>query len=270
MLLDDLFQWMMNLASQYEYLGVFLISLLGATSIFIPIPSTVVIFILGAAQKFDPLLLGLFAGLGASLGEFSGYLIGFGGRKVIGEKYKKKMDILMKLFKRFGPVIIFVFALTPLPDDLLFIPLGVMRYSVVAAFIPAFLGKFLSNLIIAYAGRLSLQIISDIFGIEGEGMSFLIGTVIAVVLLIVIFVIMFKVDWEKRAEKYLNGAETPSAAPPKTNNADSKPGDSNITSGDDDGKQAKGYRHRRKLAQRLIQQSPDVSRHEAPASNCDN
>ena len=261
---------MMNLASQYEYLGVFLISLLGATSIFIPIPSTVVIFILGAAQKFDPLLLGLFAGLGASLGEFSGYLIGFGGRKVIGEKYKKKMDILMKLFKRFGPVIIFVFALTPLPDDLLFIPLGVMRYSVVAAFIPAFLGKFLSNLIIAYAGRLSLQIISDIFGIEGEGMSFLIGTVIAVVLLIVIFVIMFKVDWEKRAEKYLNGAETPSAAPPKTNNADSKPGDSNITSGDDDGKQAKGYRHRRKLAQRLIQQSPDVSRHEAPASNCDN
>ena len=141
----------------------------------------------------------------------------------------------MKLFKRFGPVIIFVFALTPLPDDLLFIPLGVMRYSVVAAFIPAFLGKFLSNLIIAYAGRLSLQIISDIFGIEGEGMSFLIGTVIAVVLLIVIFVIMFKVDWEKRAEKYLNGAETPPAAPPKTHDADSKPADSNITSGADDG-----------------------------------
>jgi membrane protein YqaA with SNARE-associated domain len=235
LLLDDLSQWMMNLASQYGYLGVFLISLLGATSIFIPIPSTVVIFILGAAQKFDPLLLGLFAGLGATLGEFSGYLIGFGGRKVIGEKYKKKMDILMKLFKRFGPVIIFIFALTPLPDDLLFIPLGVMRYSVVAAFIPAFFGKFLSNLIIAYAGRLSLQIISDIFGIEGEGMSFLIGTVIAVVLLIVIFVVMFKVDWEKRAEKYLNNAETPPAASPKNDNADSKPADSNITSGADDG-----------------------------------
>jgi membrane protein YqaA with SNARE-associated domain len=235
LLLDDLSQWMMNLASQYGYLGVFLISLLGATSIFIPIPSTVVIFILGAAQKFDPLLLGLFAGLGATLGEFSGYLIGFGGRKVIGEKYKKKMDILMKLFKRFGPVIIFIFALTPLPDDLLFIPLGVMRYSVVAAFIPAFFGKFLSNLIIAYAGRLSLQIISDIFGVEGEGMSFLIGTVIAVVLLIVIFVVMFKVDWEKRAEKYLNDAETPPAASPKNDNADSKPADSNITSGADDG-----------------------------------
>jgi membrane protein DedA with SNARE-associated domain len=230
---------MKTFAYQYSYLGVFLISLLGATSIFVPIPSTVVIFALGAAKVsgnwlFDPLLLGLFAGLGATLGEFSGYLIGFGGRKVIGEKYKKKMDILMRLFKRFGPVVIFVFALTPLPDDLLFIPLGVMRYSVVAAFIPAFIGKFLSNLIIAYAGRLTLQIIGDVFGAEGEGMSFLVGTIIAVVLLIVIFVIMFKVDWEKRAEKYLNDTETPPVAPPK-NDSDGKPCVSDITLGGEDG-----------------------------------
>jgi membrane protein DedA with SNARE-associated domain len=242
LLLDDLLQWMKTFAYQYSYLGVFLISLLGATSIFVPIPSTVVIFALGAAKVsgnwlFDPLLLGLFAGLGATLGEFSGYLIGFGGRKVIGEKYKKKMDILMRLFKRFGPVVIFVFALTPLPDDLLFIPLGVMRYSVVAAFIPAFIGKFLSNLIIAYAGRLTLQIIGDVFGAEGEGMSFLVGTIIAVVLLIVIFVIMFKVDWEKRAEKYLNDTETPPVAPPK-NDSDGKPCVSDITLGDEDGQSA--------------------------------
>jgi membrane protein DedA with SNARE-associated domain len=137
-------------------------------------------------------------------------LIGLGGRKVIGNRYKKKMDILLKLFKRFGPIVIFVFALTPLPDDLLFIPLGVMRYSLPVAFISALLGKFLSNLIIAYAGRLSLQVIIDIFGVEGEGMSLLIGTIIAVVLLVVVFVIMFKVDWEKRVEKYLRA--------PKNNN----------------------------------------------------
>ena len=234
MILDDLFQSMRDFAYQYGYFGVFLISLLGASSIFVPIPSTVVIFVLGASQKFDPLLLGLFAGLGATIGEFSGYLIGYGGRRVIGEKYKKKMDVLMGLFKRFGPVLIFIFALTPLPDDLIFIPLGVMRYSMLAAFIPALLGKFLSNLIVAYAGRLSLQVISDIFGVEGEGMSFLIGTVIAVVLLIVVFVIMFKVDWEKRAEKYLNETETPPVKPPE-NDADIKSADSTITSGDDDG-----------------------------------
>jgi membrane protein DedA with SNARE-associated domain len=239
LILDDLVDWMKTFALQYGYVGIFLISLLGATSVFVPIPSTVVIFILGGLKiggnwAFDPLLIAVFAGAGAAIGEFSGYLIGVGGRKVIGDRYKRKMDVLMRLFKRYGPLVIFVFALTPLPDDLLFIPLGVMRYSLLAAFIPALLGKFVSNLIIAYAGRLSLQVISDFFGVESEGMSFLIGTIIAVVLLIVVFVIMFKVDWEKRAEKYLNSKETPPMAPPK-NDADNKPVDSKTTSGDDNG-----------------------------------
>jgi len=202
-MLDDLSEWLQSFA-QYGYLGIFFISFLGATSVFIPIPSSVVIFSLSSLTAFDPILIAVFAGSGAAVGELSGYLIGLGGRRVISERYKKKMDILMRLFQRFGPIIIFVFALTPLPDDLLFIPLGVMRYKILHAFIPALVGKFTSNLIIAYAGRFFIFTIRDIFGAEGEGMSFLIGTVLAVVLLIVVFVIMFKVDWEKRAEKYLS------------------------------------------------------------------
>jgi membrane protein YqaA with SNARE-associated domain len=216
LILDDLRIWLENFAIQYGYVGILLISMLGATSVIIPIPSSVVIFTLGGLQvgnpptwAFEPLLIAIAAGVGAAIGELSGYLIGVGGRRVIGERYKKKMDILMRLFQRFGPIVIFVFALTPLPDDLLFIPLGVMRYKILNAFIPALLGKFVSNLIIAYAGRFTLQIIGDIFGAEGGGMSFLIGIIIGVLLLIVVFVIMFKVDWEKRAEKYLKATETP-------------------------------------------------------------
>jgi membrane protein DedA with SNARE-associated domain len=114
------------------------------------------------------------------------------------------MEFLTKLFKKYGPVAIFVFALTPLPDDLLFIPLGVMRYSLLRAFVPALLGKFFSNLIIAYSGRLSLEIVRSIFGVEGEGTSLLIGTIIGIVLLVIVFIIMFKVDWEKRFAKYVD------------------------------------------------------------------
>ncbi|MEM3000283.1 MAG: VTT domain-containing protein [Candidatus Bathyarchaeia archaeon] len=209
MALQDIAEWMRNFALQYGYLGIFLISLFGATAIFIPIPYTVVIFILGGLQDnlgnwiFEPLWIAIAAGAGAAIGEFSGYLIGFGGRKVIGDRYKKKMDFLTKLFKKFGPIAIFIFALTPLPDDLLFIPLGIMRYGLIQAFIPAFLGKFFSNLIIAYSGRLSLGIVKIIFGLEGEGASLLIGTAIGIALLIIVFIIMFKVDWEKRFSKYV-------------------------------------------------------------------
>jgi membrane protein YqaA with SNARE-associated domain len=202
--LQDIAEWMKNFALQYGYLGIFFISLLGATSIFVPIPYTIVIFILGGLPSFDPLLIAVAAGLGSAIGEFSGYLLGMGGRKVIGDRYKKKMEFLTKLFKKYGPIAIFVFALTPLPDDLLFIPLGVMRYSLLRAFVPALLGKFFSNLIIAYSGRLSLEIVKSLFGVEGEGTSLLIGTIIGIVLLVIVFIIMFKVDWEKRFAKYVD------------------------------------------------------------------
>jgi membrane protein YqaA with SNARE-associated domain len=203
LLLTDIENWLRDFAIQYGYLGIFLISLLGAMSIFVPIPYTVVIFILGGLDTFDPFLIAVAAGIGSAIGEFSGYLLGAGGRKVIGDRYKKRMDFITKLFKKYGSVAIFIFALTPLPDDLLFIPLGVMRYSLLRAFIPALLGKFFSNLIIAYSGRLSLDIVKNIFGVEGEGMSLLIGTIIGIVLLVIVIIIMFKVDWEKHFAKYV-------------------------------------------------------------------
>lgn len=208
MQLQDIVNWMQTLATQYGYFGIFLIALIGASSIFIPIPYTVVVFTLGGLKAggvyvFDPVLIALAAGLGSAIGEFSAYVVGLGGRKAIGEKYKRKIDVLTRVFNRYGPVVIFIFALTPLPDDLIFIPLGIMRFSIIKAFIPALIGKISMNFIVAYGGRLSLQAINNVFGVDSDWVTALIGVVIALVLLVLVFLIMFKVDWEKRLEKHL-------------------------------------------------------------------
>jgi membrane protein YqaA with SNARE-associated domain len=205
---QDIINWLLSLSTQYGYFGIFLISLIGSLSIFFPIPYTVIIFALG--QTYDPLWIAVAAGIGSTIGEFSGYLLGFGGRKVISEKYKKKMDVLVKLLNRYGPLLVFIFALTPLPDDLIFIPLGVMRYSILKTLIPALIGKFFMNLIVAYSGRFSIQIIKQVFGVESDLITAVISTVIAIVLMIIVLVIMFKVDWEKYLEKYLVGKEAKS------------------------------------------------------------
>jgi membrane protein YqaA with SNARE-associated domain len=212
---------METFAFQYGYLGIFLISLLGSASIFVPIPSSAIVFIMGGSSTLEPIWIAVAAGLGSVIGEFTGYIIGMSGRRVISDKYKRKMDILTQLFKRYGSMIIFIFALTPLPDDLLFIPLGVMRYGIVRTFLPALLGKFLSNLLIAYAGRFSITMIRDIFGVESEGAALLIMTIIAAVLLAIAFVIMFKVDWEKRAEGFLNKGTRRNGKPPEATHAKS-------------------------------------------------
>jgi membrane protein YqaA with SNARE-associated domain len=191
---------MQGIAIQYSYFGIFLISLLGALSIFFPLPYTVVIFTLGA--YFDPILIAVVAGVGAATGELSGYLLGLYGRKLISPQRKKKMEFMLKVFNRFGPLTIFVFALTPLPDDLLFIPLGMLRYDIVRAIIPALAGKICMNFIVAYSGRYAVGIIKDIFGEGSDWVAALFGTLLAIGLFIIVMIVMFKVDWEKMFERY--------------------------------------------------------------------
>jgi membrane protein YqaA with SNARE-associated domain len=72
---------MRNFSIQYGYLGIFVISLLGSASIFLPIPYTVVLFTVGSLRAFNPILVAFASGLGSAVGEFSGYLLGLGGEK---------------------------------------------------------------------------------------------------------------------------------------------------------------------------------------------
>ncbi|MEJ2272741.1 MAG: VTT domain-containing protein [Candidatus Bathyarchaeota archaeon] len=188
-------EWMKDFALQFGYLGVFVISFVGSVSIIIPVPYTLVIFFLGSI--LDPFLVAISGGLGSALGEFSGYALGYYGRKVVSEERQKKMDYMLRIFGKYGSITIFLFALTPLPDDLLFIPLGVMRYPFLKAFIPALLGKMLMTFILAYSGQQSIEFIRSLFG----GSEW-IGILITIILLIVVIIAIIKMDWEKLFDKY--------------------------------------------------------------------
>ena len=192
-----------NYLLQFRYVGVFLVSLVGTASIIIPIPYTLVILTLAINPEWDPLLLTVAGGLGSGIGELSGYLIGYYGRSAISKERRRKMDFMIRIFNRYGAIAIFIFALTPLPDDLLFIPFGMLRYSFVKAFIPSILGKLLMCSILAYGGQAYGDVLSILFGESG-----LVGTIITsaitTALLIILLVAMFKIDWEKLFEKYVS------------------------------------------------------------------
>jgi len=186
---------------QYSYVGVFAISLIGAMSIIFPIPYTFIILTLGM-EGMDPFLLTVAGGLGSGIGEFSGYLLGYYGRSVISEKQQRKMDYMIRVFDRYGPITIFLFALTPLPDDLLFIPLGILRYKFIKAFIPNILGKTLMCAILAYGGQLFGNILIIAFGESTPEIKLLVS-ITTVIVLVFIVVAMLKIDWEKVFEKYV-------------------------------------------------------------------
>jgi len=198
--LQELVNALWQLFAPYRYFGVFAVSFIGTAAIIIPIPYTILIFSLSTtSSEWDPVLLTIAGGTGSALGEMSGYALGYFGRKIVNQERQRKMTYLVKIFDRYGPLAIFAFALTPLPDDLLFIPLGILRYKFYKAFIPALIGKLLMIFIIAYFGRTAGEVLRFLFGEGGAEIVIAVTTI----LLLIILIAMYWIDWEKVFEKYV-------------------------------------------------------------------
>jgi membrane protein YqaA with SNARE-associated domain len=59
--------------------------------------------------------------IGQRAREFSSYFIGKGGSRIIMERYGRQVSVIKRLLERHGAFLVFLFALTPLPDDLLLV-----------------------------------------------------------------------------------------------------------------------------------------------------
>ncbi len=152
-------EFLFALVAAFGYLGVFVSSVIGSATIILPMPLFALIFTAGGF--LNPFLVGLTAGIGSAIGELIAYAVGFGSRKVVERKKRKiKKSRLVKWFrlgeawmkKRGGFFVIFVFALTPLPDDVIGIICGSIRYNLKKFFLAVALGKVLLSLGLAYAG----------------------------------------------------------------------------------------------------------------------
>ncbi len=186
----DIWGWMGDLVASYGYAGAFLISIFGNFTVFFPVPFVLTIYAFGAT--LNPLILGLVCGVGSTVGEFSAYLIGRGGRRVIDDRYGERLETAKLLVQEYGMAVIFAFAVLPLPDDLILIPLGMLRYSLKKAMIAMFFGKTIMCVAVAYAGRYSYTFIRDVFASSG-----VVGGLASTLLLAVIVYAMIKIDWAK-------------------------------------------------------------------------
>jgi membrane protein DedA with SNARE-associated domain len=154
----------MNLES-YGYLGAFLISILAAAVIIVPVPGVVVIFALGG--MLNPLFVGLAAGLGEAIGEFTGYLVGYGGRTALKERYKAIYPRIEEWVKRRGSLTIFASSaiLNPI-FDLVGATAGALRFPPWKFFLLCWAGKTIKGTSVAFLGWWGLKFILQRFGIS--------------------------------------------------------------------------------------------------------
>jgi len=165
------FEFLAGLVPAFGYLGIFLVTLISSASIFIPIPGW--LFIIPAGLYLNPWLVAVIAGIGAAIGELTSYGVGYAGEKIYlsrkkGKKKKyiqKWLDKIEIWFQRHGGfTVIFVFALTPLPDDIVGIFCGAIKYDIKKFFLAQLIGKILMSLILVYAGYYGLTWFLGLFG----------------------------------------------------------------------------------------------------------
>jgi uncharacterized membrane protein YdjX (TVP38/TMEM64 family) len=152
--------------------------------------------ILGVADPATLVAIGFLVALGAALAKSIHYLVAFFVSKHLSGKQRQRLDAEALKVKRWAFLLLFVAAATPIPDEPVVIPLGLLKYSPVKFFAAFFLGKLSITVVGAFLGSWTKSTFSE--WLSPEAMI-----VLSIVLTIVVTIILLKVDVGKLAERFL-------------------------------------------------------------------
>ncbi len=146
----------------FGYLGAFLASLLLNATVILPVGNFIILFTLGGILPL-PIVVGLAGGIGAAIGETTGYLAGYSGRTVISRKVKTYVRLEYWL-KRWGPLTVFVLSLMPLVFDFVGIAAGALRFPLWKFILWCWLGRTILYITIALLGAWGWEVILPYLG----------------------------------------------------------------------------------------------------------
>ncbi len=133
--------------------GVFIITLLGAATLFIPGPTMVATFIVGA--MLNPILVSLVAGLGSAIGESTGYIAGYASLALITPQ-EGKNTWYQRIYRWMSThPFLTIFLLDAIPNllgDMAGLIAGRNKYSYFKFLLASFLGKTIRFSISTFLG----------------------------------------------------------------------------------------------------------------------
>jgi len=146
---------------QFGYLGAFIISVTLNATLVLPAGNFVVIAAFGATLP-SATLVGLVGGLGAAIGEITGYVAGYSGQSMI--QRRKVYQRLERWVKKWGTLTIFLLSIAPLFFDLAGLAAGALRFPFWKFFIATWLGRTILYIGIAWAGAMGWEALLDFLG----------------------------------------------------------------------------------------------------------
>jgi len=185
------------------YLGLAIVSFFGSLIPFVPIPSFVLVATMAVGEQFNIHVLVLIAAITSTAAKQIIFYASYGGRKIISEKTKKRMMPFQKLVKRYGGSAAFVAAATPIPDDLVYIPLGLAKYNPKRFFVATLSGKIvLFYVIVLISHYTGLSLLEPVLQGIDDPLPVYIGIIALGIAMTLVVILLLRLNWEKILGKF--------------------------------------------------------------------
>ena len=184
--------------SEVGYLALSLVSFFGSLIPFVPLPSFLVLATMAVGDQFNIHILAILSAVTATLAKQIIFYVSYSGGRIISEKTRKRMKPFERLVKKYGAGAAFVAAATPIPDDLVYIPLGLAKYNPRRFFVATLTGKIvLSYVIVLISHFVGLSLVDPLLEDIKDTSTIYIGMIVFGVLLIAMVILLLRLDWAK-------------------------------------------------------------------------
>jgi membrane protein YqaA with SNARE-associated domain len=188
-----LYDYLISLFSQYTYPFVFLmIFILSIIPILTPPTWIVVVSAYSLNDQLNPFLLSIIGATAAIAGRLILLQVSKIGRKVINEHRKSSLEKLRKYLEktRYGYLVgTLLFALTPLPSNMLFVSYGLMNAKSLGIIAGFWIGRFIAYLLMINLSKYFVDYFKEI--LNSDIQSIFIIDIIGIIMTL----FMLLIDW---------------------------------------------------------------------------
>lgn len=184
-----------ELIKVYGYIGILIVSLISNSIPYVSLPYLALLVFM-APFIGSPIIAVIASASGATMGKVIILFLGRSFRIILSQKTKENLEQFNNLFKKWSFIAVFLFAALPLPDDVLYIPLGVSGYKLLPYFLSVFAGKIIVTTLAILFGKAFIEIAYN------YNIPFEVSFISLIIVTMVITYVAVKVDWKNVVEAY--------------------------------------------------------------------
>ncbi len=187
------------------YLGIFALSIVANLIVFIPVPYLLLIMFAALSGRFDLALLVISGSIGGTIGKMIVFQSFYSGSRLVKSDARKNLEAFRTVFEKYAWFAVFIAAATPVPDDIVYVPLGLARYNRFRFFLALLAGKTIITMIVVYGALfLTKTVLGTLFlgGEEASTVDLIIAGVVFAVIALLVTLLISRINWNEWIEKH--------------------------------------------------------------------